>query len=484
MGEKTVLRESLASGTPLDTTVSQHEPAPYRNPLPEERIGRYRPLGSRMCVTAELDIIRDYFTKRKREPPGFLEAGPRANLYFNPVDVRAGIVTPGGVAPGLNTVIHSIVNMHREIYGGRQPVYGFRGGFRGLVQKDWIPLTPDVTKNWIHKGGTELGTSRGETDIHPMTKSLKDLGVNILYVVGGDGSLTVAHLIAEEVEREGLKIGGQKICVAGVPKTMDNDVLWVWHSFGFSTAVEEAARAINAIHDDTKSTERICLMQLFGRDAGFLAAHASLASGLVDVVLVPEIDFRIEPLLDYVEKVLIDKNYALIVVAEGAAPREYTEEYIHARLKAEGFDPEAPNYRTLPRVSEALAEGKLTFLKDQFDARFAKGTADGNAPFRDGRHRVFLSLPRHLIRAVPPNAVDQIHCQRLADLAVHNALAGFTDFMVSQWLTEYVLVPLKLVARQPDPTDFTGARRLTKKLPPGGLFWTTVTSSTGQPSFD
>ncbi|MGE5598864.1 MAG: 6-phosphofructokinase [Bacteroidota bacterium] len=485
MGEKAMIRQCLTKNIPLDTEIRQHEPAAVRNPLPEERIGRYRPLTSRMSVTADLDVIREYFVHRGEEPPGFLEAGPREYLYYNPVDVQAGIVTPGGVAPGLNTVIHSIVNMHHNLYGGQRSIYGFLGGFRGLVQQRYVDLTPGVTKSWLHKGGTELGTSRGETDIRQMTRALQDLGVNILYVVGGDGSLTVAHLIAEEAERAGLKVRGKKIAVAGVPKTMDNDVLWVWHSFGFDTAVEEATRAINAIHDDTKSTERICLMQLFGRDAGFLAAHASLASGLVDVVLIPEIEFAIGPLLDYVEQVLTQKSYALIVVAEGAAPREYTEEYIHERLRAEGYDREAPNYRTLPRVSEALAEGKLTFLKDKFDERFVKGGPDGTRPFRDGRHRVFVSQPRHLIRAVPPNSTDQVHCQRLADLAVHNALAGYTDFMISQWLTEYVMVPLRLVAKSADgdPADPAEPRRTTKKLPAGGLFWTTVTSSTGQPSF-
>lgn len=489
--EKAILRDKLARGEQLDTDVKQFGPASFRNLVPEDRIGRYRSLHSRMCVTAEIEIIKQYLN-RNQAPPSFLEAGPREYLYFDPKNVQVGIVTPGGTAPGLNTVIHCIVNMHMHplLYGTRNKVYGFLGGFRGLAKSDYEPLTPDKTKNWIHKGGTELFTSRGNQDISIMVKSLQDLGVNILYVVGGDGSLTAAHLIAKKIEEEDIKVRGKNIVVAGVPKTMDNDILWVWHSFGFDTAVEEATKAINAIHDDTKATERICLMQLFGRDAGFVAAHAGLASGQADVVLVPEIEFHIDPLLDYIEEVVTRKNYALIVVAEGAGPKEYTEEYIHERLKSEGFDREVPNYRAHPRVSEALAEGKLTFLKDRFDERFVKGSPNGRRPFREerrpfreGRHRVFVSQPRHLIRAVPPGSVDQIYCQRLADLVVHNALAGFTDFMISQWLTEYVLVPLKLVAEQVDPTDPSGKKRQTKKIPPGGIFWTTVISSTGQPSF-
>lgn len=476
MSEKEILREALARVGTLDTHVKQYEPAAVRNPLSQERVGRYRSLDDRICVTADMKLIKDCFERRGQDPPSFLEAGPREYLYFDPADVQAAIVTPGGVAPGLNTVIHSVVNMHMhpKLYNGRS-VYGFLGGLRGLAQRQFVKLTPEITKAWIHEGGTELGTSRGEKDIPAMVSALQDLNVNILYVVGGDGSLTAAHQLAQELERSKVEIRGKKVVVAGIPKTMDNDVLWVWHTFGFDTAVQEAARAINHIHDDTKATERICLMQLFGRDAGFLAAHASLASGQVDAVLVPEVEYSVEPLLDYIEDVLTEKNYALIVVAEGAVPVEYTDEYIHERLRSEGFDRNDPCYRTHSRVSEALAEGRLTFLKEKFEERFVTGGPDGRRPFRGGRHRVFTSQPRHLIRAVPANASDQIYCQRLADLAVHNALAGFTDFMVSQWLTEYVLIPLELV---------TGRRgAAAKRLSPEGLFWKTVISSTGQPSF-
>ncbi|MDW7681202.1 MAG: hypothetical protein SCK70_11595, partial [bacterium] len=142
-------------------------------------------------------------------------------------------------------------------------------------------------------------------------------------------------------------------------------------------------------------------------------------------------------------------------------------------LEKEGYDKSDPSYRTYPRVNYALAEGKIIFLRNKFEERFEN--------FRNGMHSVFVSQPRHLIRAVPANSVDQIYCQRLADLAVHNAMAGFTGFMISQWLTEYVLVPLRLVAEQKDPRN---GKRLTKKIPPGGIFWTTVISGTGQPSFE
>lgn len=456
----------------LNTNVDQYRPIGIKNPLDQKRIGLFRPFNRRKCVTVDMEIIEYFHKELKSLPPSFLEAGPREFLYFNPEKVRIGIVTPGGIAPGLNTVIHCIVNMH-QLYGMKKEAYGFLGGFRGLAERRYEKLIAANTKSWIHKGGTVLSTSREKQEISQMVESLMALGINILYVVGGDGSLTCAHLISEEIVNKNISVRNRKIVVAGIPKTMDNDILWVWHSFGFDTAVEEATRAINVIHDDAKSTERICIMQLFGRDAGFVAAHAALASGQVDAVLVPEVEFRIEPLLDYIQEKIEDKNYALVVVAEGAGPNEYTDDYIHNLLRNEGYDKSDPSYRTHPRVNEALAEGKLIFLRDKFKEQFKN--------FRSGRHSVFVSQPRHLIRAVPANSVDQIYCQRLADLAVHNALAGFTGFMISQWLTEYVLVPLRLVAEQMDPKN---GKRLTKKIPPGGIFWTTVISATGQHSFE
>jgi 6-phosphofructokinase 1 len=458
----------------LYTKLDPFEPRDIPNPLDQEKVGIYRSDDKRKCVTADMEIIEYFTQKLKCLPPSFMEAGPKEKLYFDPKEVRIGIVTPGGIAPGLNTVIHCIVNMH-TIYGMTKPAYGILGGFRGIAEWRTEELTATKTKNLINQGGTYLCTSREEQDITRMANNLKENGVNILYVVGGDGSLTAAHLIAQEIKRKEIKVNRKKIVIAGIPKTMDNDILWVWNSFGFNTAVEEATKAINAIYADAKSTERICIMQLFGRDAGFVAAHASLASGQADAVLIPEVDFKIEPLIEYIQEKLVEQNYALIVVAEGACPREYSEDFIHDLLKKEGYDRTSSYYRTIPRVNEALAEGKLIFLREKLKEYFNN--------YRQGRHVVFVSQPRHLLRAVPPNSVDQTYCQRLADLAVHSALAGFNDFMISQWLTEYVLVPLKLIAEEMDPNDPIGKKRKTKKIPPSGIFWATVISSTGQPSF-
>lgn len=455
--EKAILDDKIKRGEQLETDVKQFEPTPHENRVPEDQIGRYRALDRRICVTAEMWIIKQ-FVGKGQEPPSLLEAGPRKYLHFDPKEVTIGIVTPGGIAPGLNTVIHSIVNMHYKIYGMRNKAYGFLGGFEGIAEKRRFngDLDPDVTIEWIHKGGTLLGAGREEQKISDMVTNLEDLGVDILYVIGGDGSLTAGYHLAQEIEKR-----SKKIAVAGIPKTMDNDVLWVWHSFGFDTAVEEATRLVNALHDEAKSTRKVCLLPLFGRDADFVAAHAALASGQVDVVLVPEVPFKIDRVLDHVKKVVAKNSYALVVVAEGACPQGYTEESVKEEIRKQGLD---PNDRTNPKVWDMLQAWKIHLLRSKFEECFKN--------FMKGKHRVFVNEPRYLIRAIPANSVDQIYCRRLADMAVHNALAGFTGFMISQWLTEYVLVPLKLVA---------GGH---KKIPPAGIFWKTVISSTGQPSFD
>ncbi len=433
----------------------------FKNPIAESRIGRYMK-GKRVSATSDIEIIKSYLDVN-RNLPSFPAAGPHELLFFDPAEVRVGVVTAGGIAPGLNTVIHSIVNMHSTVYGMREKVVGFLGGFRGIERQHTVELEPGKTIEWLQKGGTGIFTGREKADVEAIVTGIVQMGIDILYVIGGDGSLTVAHAIAKGIESRGLKI-----VVAGIPKTMDNDVLWISHSFGFDTAVEEAARIVNAIHDEAKSTRRICLLPLFGREAGFVAAHAALACGHVDAILVPEVEFKLEPLLEYVDRLVKRKGHALIVLAEGACPWGYTERDIEEELRRRGLDPAD---RTNPRVSDALRSWRLNVIHDRFREYFGKLWGD--------EHQVFVEEPRYLIRAIPANSVDQIYCQRLADLAVHNALAGYTDFMISQWLDEYVLVSLKLVAEEKGPDG----RRLTKKIHPGSVFWATVINSTDQPSF-
>lgn len=463
----------------LGTDVRQYSPVNHTNPRPEKEIGRYRSFDKRKCVTADMEIIRDMAFILKKEPPSFLEAGPREKLFFSPEKkLKVGILTSGGIAPGLNTVIHAIVNMHEKVYHIATDIIGFYCGFEGIEERRFKEnLKAQNTINWIHRGGSFLFSFRGEKGseddkkkaLDKIITSLYELNLDILYVIGGDGSLSFAHEIAEIIW-DNVEKDKRKIVVAGIPKTMDNDILWVWHSFGFNTAVGEATRTINAIYDDVRSSQRIGLVQLFGRDAGFVAAHATLASGLVDAVLVPEVGFRIKPLLEYVETKVSNKKYALIVIAEGAKPEDFSKETIKEKLINEGINVDD---ETNPLVRQRLSQWNLEVITDKFKEHFVK--------YSDGRHKISVIQPRYLIRAVSPNSIDQIFCQRLSDLVVHNALAGYTDFMVSQWLTEYVLVPLKLVAGQIDPDT---NKRQAKGIPPNGIFWKTVIASTGQPSFE
>jgi 6-phosphofructokinase 1 len=391
------------------------------NPCSADVIGTFRDWNKRKCVTTDMEVIEAYYGILNAPPPGFLEAGPRQHLFFDPKQVQVAIVTAGGIAPGLNTVVHGLVCRH-ELYGTKE-IRGVRGGFRGFMDGDFVFLSSEVTAPWIHHGGTGLRTLRdGPADVSATVDALQRLGTDILYVVGGNGSLAAAHEIWRAVQERGLRIA-----VAGLPKTMDNDLLWVWKSFGFDTAVAEAVRTINVLHEEAESNNRICVIQLFGRDSGFVAANATLASGEVDAVLIPEegpID--IDSLLKHLEPRIAAKQHGMVVVAEGIDVP--LDDLVHA-------------------------------IRQRFDG------------VRPGRYGVFSNQPRHVIRAVPASPAEQIYCRRLADLAVDNALAGFTDFMISWWLTEYVLVPLGLVVKG------------IKRVPTGGIFWKEVRNSTGQPDF-
>ena len=453
--ERAMLRDYAEN---LPTKVELLGPLTVPNPASEESVGLYRTPEARKTVTADMDVIAQ-FQARAQPVPAFLEAGPRRMLFHEPQSVRAVVVTSGGLAPGLNCVVHGIVTRHWNTYGvnaaRRGGIFGIYDGFVGLYNKplDKTPasLRPEITEPWLDRGGSMLGARRfheqelGEL-ADQITANLALNDINILYVIGGDGSLKVAHEIAQRAK-------ARNISVVGIPKTMDNDVLWVWQSFGFNTAVQKAAEVVNTMHAEAESTRRVGLIELFGAESGFVAANATLASGHVDLVLVPEIFLALcpqqcEALLDrfieYLSQTVRSKEraHAIVVLAEGVG-----ELFKQRQVKLGGQPVSGKNFAG--ELRDFLQGG----LKDPLGR-----VVD-----------VFVNQPRHNIRAVPANAYDQIYCARLGALAVDNALAGYTDVMVSQWLTEYVLVPLELVALGK------------KSIPPGGMFWKQVVSSTGQP---
>ena len=222
-------------------------------------------------------------------------AGPRSNLFFDPKQTRAGIVTCGGLCPGLNNVIRSLfLELH---YGyGVSEVLGFRNGYSGLDPKcgaEPVKITPAFVDHIHQHGGTVLGTSRGPVDIGRAVDNLIARGMNILFTVGGDGTQRGANDLYQKARKR-----GHALAVVGVPKTIDNDVGFVSRTFGFFSAVEEAKRVLACAHTEACSVPGgIGLVKLMGRHAGFITAGAVVASQDVNFALIPEVPFKLESFL-------------------------------------------------------------------------------------------------------------------------------------------------------------------------------------------
>jgi 6-phosphofructokinase 1 len=472
--ERLILLDHANTGREFQTDVPMVELSEGRNAVRQQddmqnKLGLFRQDDSRKAVIADMELLAK-FQAKNLTIPSFLEAGPRKELRFSPDRIRAAVVTTGGLAPGLHCVVHSIVKRHCDTYGitaadGR--IFGVYNSFRGMshLTQSLVKLTPAMTEDWLDQGGSKLGVVRyfpkdeAGNDMHgdkaiakmadDITTNLKTNGIDILYVIGGDGSLRTAHEIARR---------NQTRSIIGIPKTMDNDVLWVWQSFGFDTAVEQATRTINILCSEAEATRRICLIELFGAESGFVAANAALASGHVDAVLIPEVfnALSADDAVKYLNAII---------------------EHIGTRVRHE--DQETHN----PHAIVVVAEGVGTVLESKkaciggVSVKKARFVEDHLKPLIDSRVvdanggdiAVFVNQPRHHIRAVAANAHDQIYCERLGALAVDTALAGYTDCIISQWLTEFVLVPMELV------------KYGKKSIPINGMFWKQVVSSTGQP---
>lgn len=244
-------------------------------------------------------------------------AGPREKIYFKPEEVKAAIVTCGGLCPGLNDVIRQIV-ITLEIYGVKQ-IVGIPFGYRGFADEDLreMPLSRNVVQNAHLSGGSLLGVSRGGPSVSNIVDSMEERGINMLFVLGGNGTHAGANAIHNECRKRRLTVA-----VVGVPKTIDNDILLMDKTFGFDTAVEEAQRAINSAYIEAHSAYRgIGIVKLMGRSSGFIAMHASLASGQVDICLIPEVSFNLHGphgVLDHLKYILGKKGSAVVCVAEGA----------------------------------------------------------------------------------------------------------------------------------------------------------------------
>ncbi|KAG2722830.1 hypothetical protein I3843_02G122700 [Carya illinoinensis] len=395
------------------------------------------------------DTVAQKIVVEKNSPRGihFRRAGPRQKVYFEPEEVYACIVTCGGLCPGLNTVIREIVCGLYHMYGVHK-VLGIEGGYRGFYARNTIPLTPKVVNDIHKRGGTILGTSRGGQDTSKIVDSIQDRGINQVYIIGGDGTQKGASVIFEEIRRRGLKVA-----VAGIPKTIDNDIPVMDKSFGFDTAVEEAQRAINAAHIESESFENgIGLVKLMGRHSGFIAMYATLASRDVDCCLIPESPFYLEGaggLLEYIEKRLKENGHMVIVIAEGA------EQEVCSESMRTTDQQDASGNKRLPDVGLWISQK----IKDHFSKTKKMAI---NLKYID---------PTYMIRAVPSNASDNVYCTLLSHSVVHGAMAGYTGFTVGQVNGRHAYIPFYRVTEKQNKVVITDR------------MWARLLASTNQPSF-
>jgi 6-phosphofructokinase 1 len=374
--------------------------------------------------------------------PAFELAGPRNRVFFEPHRVRAGIVTCGGLCPGLNNVIRGLVFELWFGYGVRR-ILGFRYGYEGLVPEGMIPmeLTPGVVADIHQQGGTFLGSSRGNQDSGRMAEVLRERGINVLFVVGGDGTIRGAQELALELKRRGLPIA-----VVGVPKTIDNDIHFIDRSFGFESAYSAAVDVIRAARAEAiGARDGIGLVKLMGRHSGFVACSAVLAAGGVDLVLIPESKLVLEGpggLHRYVERVLDRQGFAVVVAAEGTAQEQLSG--------VSGSDKSGNK-----KLGDVGA-----FLRGQLEQHFEAMGRPVTVKYLD---------PSYSIRSGPASPSDSVYCWHMARNAVHAAMAGNTAMLIGRWHGRFVHVPMDLVTRARKHVDLHDD------------LWMSVIEATGQP---
>ncbi|NJB71334.1 6-phosphofructokinase 1 [Saonia flava] len=380
---------------------------------------------------------------KTKEEPQFLEkAGPRERIFFNPKKTKAAIVTCGGLCPGINNVIRSIV-MGLYYFYGVKDIIGIPYGYEGLnpeMGHNFIPLVPDRVKDIHQFGGTILGSSRGGQEPSVMVKTLIQNNIDILFTIGGDGTLKGAAAIADEI-----KARGAKISVVGVPKTIDNDIDIIDKSFGFETAFDIASPILRDAHNEaTGAYNGISIVKLMGRDSGFIAASAALAMPVVNFVLIPEMKFNLygeTGFLEILKKRLNRQHHAVILVAEGAGQHLFEEKHV------------------VKDASGNIQHQDIgAFLKDRIKEYFT-----------DIPVTIKYIDPSYIVRSAAANSSDSVFCSKLAYHAIHGAMAGKTKFVVGKVNGKYVYLPIPEVTKK------------RKKVNLEGEFWFSVLQSTGQP---
>lgn len=407
-----------------------------------ESLGNFIEEGERILYDPNVLNIKD---KKIEDLISFEKAGAYEKIFFDPSKTKAAIVTCGGLCPGLNNVIRGLVMELYYRYGVKK-VIGFKYGYEGLIPKyghPYMELTPENIGDIHSKGGTILGSSRGHQDIEMMVDTLDNLNISILFTIGGDGTQRGAHRIAQEIEKRNLKIS-----VIGIPKTIDNDINFIDRTFGFETAVSKAADIINFAHNEAKDAYNgIAIVKLMGRESGFIAATAALATPEANFVLIPELKFDLygpNGFLTILKQRLLERHHALIIVGEGAGQFLFDQ-----------------------KEKEMDASGNVkfkdigAFLKDEIK----KYLTNEGIP-----HTIKYIDPSYIIRSAPANASDSRFCIQLAQQAVHAAMAGKTDAIVGYWNQNFILLPIDAAVRQRKHIDLNGE------------LWWSVLETTGQPA--
>ncbi len=399
--------------------------------------------GERVYMSESVTQMKDLAERLGREP-SFERAGPHKCIFHDPAWTRVGILTAGGLCPGLNNVIKGLVEILSFDYGIKT-IFGIRFGYAGLnPQCGYEPLllNPDAVDTIHEKGGTVLGSSRGKQPTEVIVDTLVRMNINVLFCIGGDGSLRCAREVAEACLERHLSIS-----VVGVPKTIDNDLQFVGPSFGFETAVAEATSVIRSAHVEAKGTfNGVGLVKLMGRDSGFIAAYAALATTVVNFCLIPEVPFTLEGLFKALEsRYSSGKTHAVIAVAEGAGQELFKDQ--EERRDASG---------------NILKNDIGEFLTRKINEHFKKVGKEVNIKYFD---------PSYMVRSIPAKGTDAIFCFQLAESAVHAGMAGKTDMVVGSMNEQFSHVPIEYAVNE------------RKKIDPNGTLWHAVLGATRQQDY-
>jgi 6-phosphofructokinase 1 len=399
---------------------------------------------NRISLASEFSQIES-LRQRDEDIPCLEIAGPNKKIFHSPAQTRVAIVTCGGLCPGLNNVIKGLVEVLNYDYGVKM-IFGIRYGYKGLNPRNGlstVKLTADKVDEIHMYGGTILGSSRGNQDPKIMVDTLQmHLNVNVLFCVGGDGTLRGAQEIAKEITDRKASIS-----VVCIPKTIDNDLNLIDRTFGFETCVQSAADIIRNAHVEANGIPNgLGLVKVMGRDSGFIAAHASLASSVTNFCIVPEIPFMLEGpngLFKALERRYFKqrKEHAVLVVAEGAGQYLFDK---HIEKDASG---------------NILKQDIGHFLVKKITKHFEDNDREINIKYID---------PSYIIRSIPANSSDAIFCFQLAENAVHAAMAGKTNLVIGSFRGTFVLVPLEFVISE------------RKKIDTESALWHAVLGSTRQ----